>query len=107
MEDIRGADSSVTQDPSTPQIIAFAMICSGRDDRVGWGGCPSAAEAGPLVGFYRRAEAATPKSLPGGPPVIFQEVVHSIETGEAGCAEAITSEERSNGHPPECPTYSA
>ena len=24
-----------TQGPSTPQIIAFAMICSGRDDRVG------------------------------------------------------------------------
>jgi hypothetical protein len=23
-----------TQGPSTPQIIAFAMICSGRDDRV-------------------------------------------------------------------------
>jgi hypothetical protein len=23
-----------TQGPSTPQIIAFAMICSGRDDKV-------------------------------------------------------------------------
>jgi hypothetical protein len=40
-------------------------------------------------------------------PVIFQHVVHSIKTGEADCAEAITSEERSNGHPQECPTYAA
>jgi|HubBroStandDraft_6_1064221.scaffolds.fasta_scaffold01994_8 hypothetical protein len=30
-----------TQGPSTPQIIAFAVICSGRDDRVGEiGTCP-------------------------------------------------------------------
>jgi hypothetical protein len=34
-------------------------------------------------------------------------VVHSIRTGEADCAEAITSEEGSNGHPQGCPTYAA
>ena len=27
--------TSQTTGPSTPQIIALAMICSGRDDRVG------------------------------------------------------------------------
>ena len=42
-----------------------------------------------------------------GPAVIFQEVVHSTGTREADCAEAITSEEKLNGHPPECPTYAA
>jgi hypothetical protein len=38
----------------------------------------------------------------GGLPVIFQEVVHSMETREADCAEQSVSEEPPNGHPQEC-----
>jgi hypothetical protein len=30
--------------------------------------------------------------------VIFQEVVHSIDFGEAGCDEQLESLEESNGH---------
>jgi hypothetical protein len=39
----------------------------------------------------------------GGPPVIFQEVVHSIETGEAVCDEQAEPSEESNGLSQECP----
>ena len=39
-----------------------------------------------------------------GSPVIFQEVVHSNETGEAGCDEQLGPSERSNGLSQECPT---
>ena len=42
-----------TQGPSTPQSIAFAMICSGRDDRVGVGACGTS-----LVPFPRLALSA-------------------------------------------------
>jgi DNA (cytosine-5)-methyltransferase 1 len=36
--------------------------------------------------------------------VIFQEVVHSQLTGEAGCDEQLGTTEKTNGHPQECPT---
>ena len=45
-------------------------------------------------------ESASPRP---GPPVIFQEVVHSIETGEAGCDEQSVAPERPNGLSQECP----
>lgn len=38
-----------------------------------------------------------------GVPVIFQEVVHSKLTGEAGCDEQLGTSEKSNGHTQECP----
>ena len=59
---------------------------------------------GPPFDKLRAGSFAPTTGAKDGAPVIFQEVVHSIETGEAVCGEQADFQERSNGLSPECPT---
>jgi hypothetical protein len=68
-----GAGAKKTPDPSTPQIIAFAMIRSSRDDRVRGGGIPQAVQSGRSAFGWR-----------SGLPLRFQALAE-IKSGLSRC----------------------